>query len=318
MRPGSLTELTQPLSGHYVGRGAGPLSRTAAPAGHEEETVPQPDPSEPAADPAADPAEGYLRLRVLGAGPAYSDRPGDLGSAYLVSWGGSHLVLDLGQGTFNPLAVAVEPSSVLAVAITHLHPDHFIDLVALRHYLCRMEFQPPRRLRVLAPAGAGARLDAAYDQPGFAAAAFDFDVPPLARRPIGPFGVEACRVRHAGESVAYRVDVTDAGGSDASGARAATGIVYSGDIADAADLAPLIRPGDLLLAEASFGPGPTPTGMPHLDAPTVGRLARDTGVGQLVLTHIRMGSDHADTLEAARREFGGPTYLARPGGRFET
>lgn len=303
--------------------------------------MPQPDPSDRASDPSAGPVEDCLRLTVLGAGPAYSARPGDLGSAYLVSGGGHHLVLDLGQGTFNPLAVAVEPSSLLAVAVSHLHPDHFIDLVALRHYLCRMEFQPPRRLRVLAPAGMGARLDAVYDQPGFAAAAFDIEVPPLARRSIGPFGIEACRVRHAGESVAYRVDLAGGGRSDASGARdaagdgpaagdpapgarvapgdrAAPGIVYSGDIADAADLAPLIRPGDLLLAEASFGPGPTPTDMPHLDAPTVGRLARDTGAGQLVLTHIRMGADHAATLEAARREFGGPTYVARPGGTFET
>jgi ribonuclease BN (tRNA processing enzyme) len=248
-----------------------------------------------------------LEVLVLGAGPAYSDVPGDLGSGFLVRGGGGALVLDLGQGTFNPLAVAIEPSTLAAVAISHLHPDHFIDLVPLRHYLCRMEFQPSRRLRLIVPDGLEGRLDALYEQPGFTAAAFDLEPPTPRRRLVGPFGLEARRVRHAAWSVAYRVDPGEA---------SRPGLVYSGDVADPDDLRPLIRPGDLLLAEATFGPGPVPAGMPHLDAPTVGRLARETGAAQVVLVHIRMGCDRTATLEAARREFGGPVFVARPGGRF--
>jgi ribonuclease BN (tRNA processing enzyme) len=253
------------------------------------------------------PAADGLELIVLGAGPAYSDVPGDLGSAFLVHGAGRHLLLDMGQGTFNPLAVAIDPSSLVAVAISHLHPDHFIDLVPLRHYLCRAEFQPSRRLRVIAPDGLAARLDALYDQPGFATGAFDLEAPVQGRVRLGPFGLEARRVRHYGESCAYRVDLDgDAG----------PGLVYSGDIGVADDLRPLIRPGDVLLCEATFGPGPVPPSMPHLDAPTVGRLARETGVSQLVIAHVRMGNDHGATLTAARERFGGPTYLARPGAWF--
>ena len=76
-----------------------------------------------------------MDLQVLGAGPAYTDRPGALGSSYLLVEGGQAIVLDLGQGTFSSLAQAIEPSTLLGVVISHLHPDHFIDLVALRHYL---------------------------------------------------------------------------------------------------------------------------------------------------------------------------------------
>ena len=94
--------------------------------------------------------------------------------------------------------------------------------------------------------------------------------------------VEVAAVRHAGESFAFRV-----AGSDGSGA----GIVYSGDCADPDDLLPLLRPGDTLLAEATFGPGPVPPGMPHLDGPTAGRLATAAGAGALLLTHLRMGCD---------------------------
>ena len=74
-------------------------------------------------------------LHVLGAGPAYTDRPGSTGAAYLVRDGATSLLLDLGQGSFPKLAAVLEPSTLDLVAITHLHPDHFIDLVPLRHYL---------------------------------------------------------------------------------------------------------------------------------------------------------------------------------------
>ena len=111
-----------------------------------------------------------LQLDVIGAGPAYTDRPGATGAAYLVRHGSTAILLDLGQGSFPRLTQAIEPSSLDAVVVSHLHPDHFIDLVSLRHYL-RFEFDPGRHVRVVAPAGLAARLDALHDQPGFSAKA---------------------------------------------------------------------------------------------------------------------------------------------------
>ena len=248
-----------------------------------------------------------LEVLVLGAGPAYSDTPGAVGSAFLVRGAGAALVLDLGHGTFSALARAIEPSSIAAVAISHLHPDHFIDLIPLRHYLCRMEFQPSRRLRLLAPLGIDGRLDGVYDQPGFARSAFDIEALTPGHQDIGPFDLEMRAVRHAGPSFAFRVQLRR---------RPGPGIVYSGDVSEAEDLRPLIRSGDLLVSEATFGPGPVPPSMPHLDGPAVGRLARETSAGQLVLAHIRMGCDPAATLASAEREFAGPISIARPNDRF--
>ena len=98
-----------------------------------------------------------MELTVLGAGPAYSDRADSSGAAYLVATRRTTLLLDLGQGSFPRLARRIEPSTLDAVLVSHLHPDHFIDLVALRHYL-RWEFDPPKRVRVLGPAGLADRL----------------------------------------------------------------------------------------------------------------------------------------------------------------
>ena len=248
-----------------------------------------------------------LELIILGAGPAYSDQPGSVGSAYLVREGEDAVLLDLGQGAFPALAHSIEPSRLRGVFISHLHPDHFIDLIPLRHYLCRAEFQPSRRLRVLGPMGLEGRLDATYDLAGFAGAAFDVEPLAAGSCDAGAFTVEARPVRHAGESFAFRVS---------NPGRSGPGLVYSGDCADPDDLLPLLRPGDTLLAEATFGRGPLPSGMPHLDGPTAGRLATAAGAGGLLLTHLRMGFDPDDTVRSAAEQFVGPVTMVHPGDRF--
>ena len=84
-----------------------------------------------------------MRLSVVGAGPAYTDRPGASGACYLVRDERSSLLLDLGHGSFARLAELLDPADLDAVVVSHLHPDHFVDLVPLRHYL-RYEREPAR------------------------------------------------------------------------------------------------------------------------------------------------------------------------------
>lgn len=247
-----------------------------------------------------------MQLIVLGAGPAYTNRPGAVGAAYLLRDGDETLLLDFGQGSFPNLAQAMEPSRLTAILISHLHPDHFIDLVALRHYL-KFEFTPPRRVTVLGPAQLGARLDALHAEPGFAATSFDliaFGGP--GTRQVGGFSVEGVLVTHTDESYGYRV-TGRTGGS----------IVYSGDCGVAGDLAPLIRPGDTLLTEVSFGTSPVPSGAFHLNAAAVGALAADRRPGQVLLTHIQMGYDQEAAAVEVRRRYPGPVRVVQPGDTAE-
>ena len=250
-------------------------------------------------------SKGSLELFVAGAGPAYTDRAGATGAAYLVRHGSSAILLDLGQGSLPRLVGEIDPTDLDAVVISHLHPDHFIDLVALRHFL-RYGLDPPRRLRVLAPAGLAGRLDGLHAEPGFTAQALDCTN--LAEGPLmlGDLRVDARLVTHTAESYAFRVA---APGAD-------HGLVYSGDCGKAADLAPLIHPGDALLCEVSFGPGPVPDGVNHLDGPAVGELAATAGAGRVLLTHLQMGYSEAATIESVRSRFDGPVELVEPGGRF--
>jgi ribonuclease BN (tRNA processing enzyme) len=244
-------------------------------------------------------------LTVLGAGPAWSNRPGSSGAAYLVRAGATAILLDLGQGSFPRLAGAIEPSSVDAVLISHLHPDHFIDLIPLRHYLA-YQMVPPQRLRVVAPAGLAGRIDALHDQPGFTLVALDCEPYPAQPFAIGALTIEARRITHTANSHAVRLGTADG-----------AGLVYSGDCGAAGDLAPLIRPGDTLLVEVSFGAGPVPTGALHLDAPAIAGLVHSTRPGRVLLTHLQMGLDREAPVRIVSDAMDGPVALVEPGDHID-
>ncbi len=247
-----------------------------------------------------------MRLTVLGAGPAYTDRRDSTGACYLVEHDGTHLLLDLGQGSFPRIFAHVQPEAVDAVIVSHLHPDHFIDLVPMRHYL-RYHLEPAGRIRVLGPTDLGERLDCLHAQSGFSAEALDLEVLGALEHRIGAFGVRGGLVAHTEESYAVRVDAGDG----------RPGLVYSGDCGRADDLVPLVREGDTLLVEVSFGVGPVPHGAMHLDASAVAGLATRTGAGRVLLTHLQMGNDASETMTAVRSGYDGPVEFVWPGSVIE-
>jgi ribonuclease BN (tRNA processing enzyme) len=247
-----------------------------------------------------------MELLVVGSGAAYPNRPGTASSCYVVLHDGAALCLDLGQGAFAGLAGRLEPADLTGMVISHLHPDHFVDLVALRHYL-RYEFDPPRRVRIIAPAGLGRRLDGVTGETGFAAGSLEIEDRAVGHVQVGPFDVESVRVTHTDESFATRITLAATPDGPA--------LVYSGDCGRAADLAPLIRPGDVLLCEVAFGPGPVPVPDLHLDGSAVGRLAAETGVAWVLLTHLQVNRDPVATVAAVRAEYGGHVALVSDGDR---
>ena len=163
-------------------------------------------------------------------------------------------------------------------------------------------------MRVIGPAGLRRRLDGVTGEPDFAAGTLDIEDRGEGHVQVGPFDLESVRVTHTADSFATRVTLATAPDGPA--------IVYSGDCGRAADLVPLIRPGDVLLCEVAFGPGPVPVPDLHLDGAAVGRLAAETRVSRLLLTHLQMNRDPAATLAAARAEYGGQVSLVSDGDRI--
>src|SRR6201996_33218 len=75
------------------------------------------------------------QLTVLGSCGAFPE-PGRACSGFAIDWDGYRLVLDLGYATLPRLLAHWPDGAVDAVAITHEHPDHCIDL----HGLFRMRY----------------------------------------------------------------------------------------------------------------------------------------------------------------------------------
>ncbi|MFN8621953.1 MAG: MBL fold metallo-hydrolase [Chloroflexota bacterium] len=253
-------------------------------------------------------APGRLRLTVVGCAPAWARRPAHPSSSYLVELGTDGLLLDLGQGSLGALWAVRDPATLAGIVISHLHPDHHVDLVALRHQL-RFGMGAARRLPLFAPAGLRERYDAFLGELDFLGGSFDGSEVTAGAWMVGPFQVEARRVLHALNSHGYRVSIA--------GDPAAPGLVYSGDCARWEDVAPLLRPGDTLLSEAFWGTDEPDPGAMHLTADEAARAAIAGGAARLILTHIGEETDPDAALRAAQARFPGEVLLAQPGLRLD-
>ena len=95
---------------------------------------------------------------MLGKSPAWQDADGAC-SGYLVEDGDSCLLVDCGSGVFSKLRRFREYAAVDAVVITHMHADHFLDLIP---FACALTYAPraqqgtdvPACPQLLLPSGA--------------------------------------------------------------------------------------------------------------------------------------------------------------------
>ena len=242
-----------------------------------------------------------LALVPVGVGAAYG-RPGEAQSCYLVRGGRTAVALDLGAGALNRLQDEIAPEDLAALVITHLHPDHCIDLLSLRVYLAFGSVRAPR-LRVLGPPGLRDRLAAFAGSEGWDEAfAFEELTGEEGDRDLGGGLTLAYRqVPHLPPTFALRVE----GGSGA--------VCYGADCAPNDALPQLAAGAGVLVCECSFGADEVPEGLPHLNARQAGEMAARAGAGRLLLTHCYPEHDRDAALAAAREAFGGPVAWAVQG-----
>jgi ribonuclease BN (tRNA processing enzyme) len=240
-----------------------------------------------------------LTLLPVGVGTAYA-RPGEAQSAYLVRGGARGVLVDLGSGALNRLQRHVAPEDLAAIVVTHLHPDHCADLLALRVYMAWGPGQG-HRLVVHGPAGLRDRLGAFAGEDGWDAA---FVFRPLAEEGGaldlgGGLRLRYEQVPHAPPTFAARFDLDGAS------------LCLGADCAPGAALPALAAGCDLLVLECSFGADEVPDGIAHLNGASAGKLARAAGCRRLLLTHCYPEHDRDRALAAAAAAFGGPVDWAR-------
>ena len=125
--------------------------------------------AKPASDSALESRRGNgaqaLKITVLGKSPSWQDAGGAC-SGYLIETDRTKVLLDCGNGVFGKLREHADYTEIDGVIISHLHADHFLDLVPFSYALIYAPKQQPvpvhtwegtdnpARPRMVAPPGA--------------------------------------------------------------------------------------------------------------------------------------------------------------------
>jgi ribonuclease BN (tRNA processing enzyme) len=261
-----------------------------------------------------------MRVTVLGKSPAWQDAGGAC-SGYLVEEGPTSILMDCGNGVFSKLRRVRDYPSTGAIVISHMHADHFFDLIPYAFALVYAPRQQPVPV---------ARWAGVADRPRP-----DLYLPPNGLEVINTI-VEAVGVPDLIES-AYKVHEYDPeqtlqlggltldfqavphyvptwaiGYRDEAGNR----FVFGADHRPNDEVVEFAKDADLLIMESTL-PRPERSGdRGHMTPQEAGEHANRAGAKRLVLTHM---SDELDQLWAkteAEDAFGGPVAVAGEGSVF--
>jgi ribonuclease BN (tRNA processing enzyme) len=273
------------------------------------------------------------RLILLGTGGGPLPRPGRSASAQVIVVGATAYVVDCGDGVARQLAAARVPFATMRhIFITHQHSDHTADYGNL--LLLGWTAGLPPRVDTWGPPPLE-RMTKLFLE--MYASDIEVRVAGEGRTPLAPLihvhelagagpvmqdervRVTAALVHHprVAPAFAYRFDTDD------------RSIVISGDTSPSDNLIRLARGADVLVHEAMYGPAvdrlaaSVPQGgvlkqhllASHTLAEDAGRIAREAGIGMLVLSHLVPADDPAVTeamwVEAVRRHFTGRIVVGR-------
>jgi ribonuclease BN (tRNA processing enzyme) len=248
-----------------------------------------------------------MKLTVVGCAGTFPG-PDAPCSSYLIEQDGFRLLVDAGNGSTGALQRQVGLLELDAVLISHLHGDHFLDLITYTYARRYHPDGPTPCLPVHGPSDIARHVASAFGRPvgDLLDEVYEFHpVDKPGRVDIGPFVIDLDRVNHPVETYAMRLT---AGGRT---------LAYSADSGNSDDLVELARGCDMFLCEASYLEGEDNPPNIHLTGKEAAEHAKRAEVGQLVLTHLVPWGDRERTLAEATAVFDGKLDVAEPGAVFD-
>jgi len=251
-----------------------------------------------------------MRVTVLGKSPSWPDAGGAC-SGYLVQDEQTTALVDCGSGVFAKLRGVCNYAAVDVVVISHMHADHFIDLVP---FACALTYGPRHgtgRPRLLLPAGGAdalqmlARGGGHDDLMDGAFAVSEYD--PADSVAANSLTIRFSPVPHFIATYAIEVSSTEGGGR----------FTFGSDhrLTDALDT--FAADTDLLLLEATLPAPESESSHGHMTAAEAGKVAARCNARRLVLTHISDESDSDRALAEAQGTFPGAVEVAREGAVYD-
>ena len=244
-----------------------------------------------------------MRLTILGSGT--NVHPTRAAAGYLVRTD-QYLILDFGPRTLmNLIKTGVNRHQITHVLFSHFHADHFSDFITFFFdAVIYAKYGGGHRpgMTLIGPKGMIRLLQSIMRSfPSFSSAPFSVTFKEVSNRPftIGATRVVPKPIVHVPDlfSVGYRIEYRG------------KSIVYSGDTLYCDTLVRLCTDADLAVLDCSFPankPGPA-----HLHAGECGQVAKEAGVGQLVLSHFYPIAERYDVKAQAGEEYNGKISKGR-------
>lgn len=247
-----------------------------------------------------------MRVTVVGTGTAVPNLARRQ-SCVVVEAGGETLVFDLGSGAVRGMLRAdLDPFAVDHVFFTHFHPDHTVDIVPLLFAMKYGADEP--RVRPLTITGPTpfreffGRMESVWGE--WMIGDYPTGVSELPHECPAPLELPGLSLtwapaEHRPESIAYRLE---------SGGRA---FVHTGDTEYSESIVALASGAHTLLVECSFPDDQPVPG--HLTPTGVARMATESGVKRVILTHLYPPVEGLDLVAEVGRGFDGEVIVAHDG-----
>ncbi|MBV8118284.1 MAG: MBL fold metallo-hydrolase [Candidatus Eremiobacteraeota bacterium] len=222
----------------------------------------------------------------------------------------ARVLCDLGSGALGNLLLTLPYPQLDGVVVSHMHADHFLDVIPLRYGLTYGPLLRAERLPLWLPPGgthvlrtlcraftgeAGDFLNAVY-------AVNEYD--PARALQIEDLRLTFSPTLHYVESYSIR------------GECGAASFTYSGDSAPCDALIAHARNSSLFVCEATLGVGTEDSPRGHSSAAEAGEMAARAGVERLALTHYYANADVEMLVDAAQTRFSGPVCAVADGDEF--
>jgi len=238
-----------------------------------------------------------MKLTVIGYWGAYPG-PGEASSGYLIEEGEEKILLDCGSGILSKLYDYADIETLNNIVLTHYHADHIADIGCIQHAAKVQKSLGERSIPVTIY---GHDLTDFFNNLNFEDVTIGKVINEGSSTVIGPFMLDFKRTAHPVPAFALRVESRG------------VSIGYTGDTGWSEDLIAFFKGVDLLVCESSLYNQFKGRVDGHLTAGEAGILARESGAGELLLTHLPHFGNHQDLVLEASEEYGGKVLLANSG-----
>lgn len=247
-----------------------------------------------------------MKIIILGSGTAIPHK-GHSPAGILINQENQLLMLDIGPGSLTRLEKAGYSYHQLDyLFLTHLHPDHTLDLATLLQVFdSDPDSQRTHSFNVIGCNGTKKFFKSLLElYPDITPQKYPVNIKEVEHDEVTVFGLKILSALsgHTQSSISYSIQNSE------------HKLVYSGDASANGELAILSENADALICECSF-----PSGFisrDHLNADTVGQIAKSANVKSLIITHQYPPALNTDIEKQIRRYYQGSLVLASDGYSF--